>query len=344
MTKPPQLSLQLLDSALSLRPGRPLAECVRARQRVDPARLLIGQAASAGLSVLPALHARCADAHRLAARLAFDAATGKPRLADDAERGRLDRLTLREHLRRIWLEWPMLLGTAAPAPSLLSASPLLADTNDGEAIRQWLQHVVIGDDAEVWLLHHGQRDDLWLERWLQRGRGVVATMLAPVAARARQLLTDGDPSLPLPPAQQSSEHPAETGCWTRESARPARHALDRLLARVAELLRLSSTVSESRSLRAGAVVLGPRRALGWCEMARGLLQHELSLSDDGSQIAGYRISAPTEWNFHPLGVAARQISRLVANGSAEADCRLIAAALDPCVAIQLQYEDAPCTS
>ena len=75
---------------------------------------------------------------------------------------------------------------------------------------------------------------------------------------------------------------------------------------------------------------GPGRAcaIGWCEMARGLLLHWVQLDPSG-QVQDYRVLAPTEWNFHPAGALARAIADLPPHDVASA--HILAAAYDPCV-------------
>ncbi len=79
-------------------------------------------------------------------------------------------------------------------------------------------------------------------------------------------------------------------------------------------------------------MLDKRQAMAWCEMARGLLVHVVSLDARG-RVDDYRVLAPTEWNFHPdnsLGQAVRSLP--------EGDCghaRLLGAAFDPCVACEV---------
>jgi hypothetical protein len=71
------------------------------------------------------------------------------------------------------------------------------------------------------------------------------------------------------------------------------------------------------------------------QAARGLLVHRLTLED--GRVADYRILAPTEWNFHPLGAAALGLASLPAGD--EATLRRLAGlfitALDPCVAYDI---------
>ncbi len=71
------------------------------------------------------------------------------------------------------------------------------------------------------------------------------------------------------------------------------------------------------------------------QAARGMLVHRLTLED--GRVADYRILAPTEWNFHPLGAAALGLASLPAGD--EATLRRLAGlfitALDPCVAYDI---------
>ena len=66
-----------------------------------------------------------------------------------------------------------------------------------------------------------------------------------------------------------------------------------------------------------------------------MLVHRLTLED--GRVADYRILAPTEWNFHPLGAAALGLASLPAGD--EATLRRLAGlfitALDPCVAYDI---------
>ncbi len=67
------------------------------------------------------------------------------------------------------------------------------------------------------------------------------------------------------------------------------------------------------------------------EAARGRLVHAVEM--DGEKVARYRILAPTEWNFHPRGAAARGLEQIAATGRPDCDmlARLLVTAVDPCV-------------
>jgi hypothetical protein len=128
--------------------------------------------------------------------------------------------------------------------------------------------------------------------------------------------------------------PAETGPWTRSGhAEAPRDVWERLGARLADLARIASGVP----LAQGAIALAPGVGLAWSEMARGLLLHAVELEAgerdaDGARAARYRVLAPTEWNFHPDGAFGRRVAEASLDG---AGMRLAAAALDPCVALEI---------
>lgn len=67
------------------------------------------------------------------------------------------------------------------------------------------------------------------------------------------------------------------------------------------------------------------------QAARGLLVHRVAV--DRGRICDYRILAPTEWNFHPLGVVAQGLSALPSADAVLLDrlARLFVTAVDPCV-------------
>lgn len=147
------------------------------------------------------------------------------------------------------------------------------------------------------------------------------------------------------------EHPvwngacAETGAWARWRSRKSGppnstlSAWSRLGSRWVELVDIAQhanadalTNSHPPLLAQGTLVLGERRAMAWCEMARGLLIHAVALDDQG-RIEDYRVLAPTEWNFHPRGTLGQAVQSLSSGDFAHA--RLLAAAFDPCVACEV---------
>jgi uptake hydrogenase large subunit len=75
--------------------------------------------------------------------------------------------------------------------------------------------------------------------------------------------------------------------------------------------------------------------------ARCLLLHRAVLDKQGT-IADYRLVAPTEWNFHPDGPYAQGLNDKPASTRAQVlhDAELLAHALDPCVAYQIEVDHA----
>jgi len=75
------------------------------------------------------------------------------------------------------------------------------------------------------------------------------------------------------------------------------------------------------------------------EAARGRLTHYVEVEDN--KINKLVILAPTEWNFHPSGVAVNSLNNLDANSSTELrqQAELLIHAIDPCVAYQLQITE-----
>lgn len=78
------------------------------------------------------------------------------------------------------------------------------------------------------------------------------------------------------------------------------------------------------------------RGIGYVEAGRGRLFHDVTVHD--GRIQSYRVVAPTEWNFHPQGLAAKMLARVpfthVETGNALA--RAVICAVDPCVGYHLE--------
>jgi hypothetical protein len=79
--------------------------------------------------------------------------------------------------------------------------------------------------------------------------------------------------------------------------------------------------------------------LAQVQAARGLLIHRLVLREGG--VYNYCVVAPTEWNFHPEGVAAQGLKQLKAAGKKDLQqqAELLINAVDPCVHYVLNLID-----
>lgn len=83
-----------------------------------------------------------------------------------------------------------------------------------------------------------------------------------------------------------------------------------------------------------------QRGVGVVEASRGLLMHGAEI--EGDVIKDYRILAPTEWNFHPLGALANSLSNI--RGTDACYVKMIAgfliSSIDPCTATKLEVRHA----
>jgi hypothetical protein len=355
---------------ITLHPGRPRPNITSTRA-VLARRVGSGLPASAWPTRAAALYRLCGEAHRIAARAAVAAATGSAPDAPEpiAQALRFD--ALREHLRRIVLDWPApLAGESASAAELraLSDCPLpchdaSADPDLG-ALRHWIGEHLLGESPASWLAAWDADPAAALARWTERARTPTARRLRACRAAAQAI------ELPLPPLPTPAEsalgalladcagelrtNPAfalaphwrgrviESGCWARiDEPAPARYhdTWLRLGARIAETARLAlPAAAAARRLRCGALAPVPGEGVGWCEMARGLLLHRVRIgagSDSTTaRIAECDVVAPTEWHFHPQGPVATALARLPARDADDA-VRLLAVAFDPCVAVRV---------
>ena len=168
------------------------------------------------------------------------------------------------------------------------------------------------------------------------GEDAVRTHLAPALA--------ADPAFERTPSWLGA--PAETGALARMQGHPAiagllhetgRSVLARLTARLTEL---ASILAGEPRPRHGAVTLAAGEGAGWVETARGLLLHRASARD--GRIVGYRIVAPTEWNFHPCGALCRGLTgaRFASEPELRLGIALVAHSLDPCVAFSMEVRGA----
>jgi len=119
-----------------------------------------------------------------------------------------------------------------------------------------------------------------------------------------------------------------------------------LLARLVSLLvELAQTPARLRALTEALQVSGDGEhdtagtssgvGLSQVEAARGRLVHRVELEHDC--VRRYQILAPTEWNFHPDGVAARGLKTLTAPDavSLRRQAAMLISAVDPCVGYEL---------
>lgn len=303
-----------LAGALWLAPGRAMPHVLRSSRRAWAARVAPGQPAQRLPELLSGLYSLCGEAHRMASRLALQAADPGlfPGRVDVA--AALQRETALEHVRRMALDWPRLIETpltrvalSAAAITSLRACPLIArpmDTNPWSAMRQWLQEDVLQMAPATWLRAWQACGADWLDDWSRRHTAWLPCLIQ--AALAADLALPEARELTLRPqahagqwralGQAVGEHeaftlrpswqgqPACTGTWSRhhlgEPAQPWT-TWSLLGSRLAELVRLCLPDAPGEAgagwLSWGALNMGSRQGLAWVEMARGLLIHRVTL-------------------------------------------------------------------
>jgi hypothetical protein len=345
------MSLDALAGVLRVQPGAPRPAALSGQRPDWAARLAVGRPAQSLPDLLGTVFSLCSHAHRVCARAAVDAAQGRDTPLPDTLRAD----TLREHLRRILLDWPALLtaGPSADAARALAACPVLRDEACTDNMASWMERHLLGVAPARWLAAFERTPQQafadWRDAgqtWLARGlRDSAALTDAPVVAAPalhahasetalRALATAMTQDAAFTRRPRIDGACAETGCWTRlaDAALP-RSASDRLAARLAELVRLALPGGEGH-LRSGRVALGPGEGLAWAEMARGLLVHHVQLDGQGdhARVAACHVLAPTEWNFDADGAVAAALEKLDPTAP---DCAgrvaLLMAAYDPCV-------------
>jgi Nickel-dependent hydrogenase len=351
-------ALDTLAGRLRLLPGRPLPTVQRQRpQGIE--RLFRGQPSEALPGLLASIYTLCGHAHRLTARRAIAAAQGASTVLTPDDAQSLQGHTVREHARRITLDWAVLagLGSAVTMP-VFQRCPVLASASAAaprwaDDMNAWLHADVLGLPPPAWRSASRREGEAWLLEWCETTDTPAARSLRVAASAARAIAIAACPlrlqddevaqhalaaalsaSASFIDAPQSHGTCAETGPWTRahdHATGTHQNAWMRLVARLADLVHLCAPEGAAW-LAHGALNTGPNEGLAWTETARGLLVHWLRL--DGARVADCRVLAPTDWNFHPRGLVAQALSQLPTGDEANDTTSWLIAAFDPCVAVE----------
>ncbi len=228
---------------------------------------------------------------------------------------------------------------AAVALASLAGLPL---PHDLEGLQTWCHGSSIGQRTIARLLELGC-DGF--------GRSEVG-LLPPLPPRWFEAQLSADPHFEAHPTFEWQ--PAETGSLARRAEHPLLARVRRrygngLLARfVARLVDLESLLHRARTLvpaiQASPGASDPARLLGSgvgtavVETARGALCHCVTLN--AGRVTGWRVVAPTEWNFHPSGPLVEGL-RGASTDELEARANLLIMGLDPCVAFELSLKELP---
>ncbi|MBI4757247.1 MAG: nickel-dependent hydrogenase large subunit [Betaproteobacteria bacterium] len=347
--------------------------------RPQAARLLRGRSADEAQRLVPMLFSLCGRAQGIACAAACAAARGDPPPSAAVVREREREVAAeaaREHLWRLLVDWPALLGQP-PRPDFLAGwYRLLAPApgpEDAPYIVPALRAFVAGElermaGAPPRASTDGGTAAAAAAADVAPAAGLAATVLGAVSRHGWR--TPADP-LPLLPADSTAAQwlralgtlpdedfcaaptwhgqAAETGALARHAGAPPvaqrLAAGDRIGARIAARLldidacarHLADECATPTPL-VDAAPVGQDVGLARVETARGVLLHGVRL--EGGRVADYAIVAPTEWNFHPRGAFVREAVGVPARDARALELRLRALilALDPCVGFDLVLE------
>ncbi|MES9833121.1 MAG: nickel-dependent hydrogenase large subunit [Candidatus Thiodiazotropha sp. DIVDIV] len=228
---------------------------------------------------------------------------------------------------------------------------------------------VFGLNATVW---YEIEDTQALNHWLDITETDAAQLLRKMRDGSMARVGDGE-ALPLPEidhyamSQRLSQSDAdafiatpewggqvyETGPLTRQNSHPMLQQLmqeygngvyTRMVARLLELASLPGSLERQLNALKAEYDISEQKhdagisqqGIGEVEAARGRLFHRVVVQD--GVVSSYQILAPTEWNFHPLGVVARGLKRLSIERESvmKQQAELLINAVDPCVGFSLE--------
>jgi coenzyme F420-reducing hydrogenase alpha subunit len=338
---------------LTLAQGRIASVDIASTRAPLPPALTHGRAPDEVAGLLPRLFAVCGQAQGAAAAAALDAAAGSaPSPQRHAARtAAITREAIVELASRLLLDWPRTLGVAPEVAAVARLRQVDAGAFDATA-QAVAAGSVFGESPDAWL------NRTTLDDWTTAGRTLPARLLAQLerenpglgGVTVAALPTDSTWLDTLPAlddtgfAQRPTWHgePALVGPLAQHRHHPllserngdiAAHFIAQLIA-LAERL-VAATAPAALSARRLADGSGAAVA----ETARGPLLHQARVADGA--VTGYRIIAPTEWNFHPAGVLVSGLVRRPADAPhARRDAERLAQALDPCVACRVEVADA----
>jgi hypothetical protein len=342
-------------SATEIRSTRPMA-----------AQILKGKTPAQVLQIVPLLFSVCGRAQGAAAGAALRAAQqGDSDISADAQRTIVCE-AIQEHLWRVMLDWPKLLGLPQQEQRFAAWYSMLRKIGAGEVDMPVFLNEFARDGLGMPLAEWRALDSYHaLQIWFSKAHSPMAQLLFQLDELKHE--RQGSTGTRLLPAWTAAEaqiacagkwnagfsarpewlgDAAETGAWTyfadnhllldvRKQGRP--DALIRLLARIMDVVELASGCAAPR-LDVASPAAG--EGLAVVRTARGLLMHHVRLAAETVQ--EYEIVAPTEWNFHPDGAFALDLRGLVEleTGHLQQMAHIEALSLDPCVAYEVEMRDA----
>lgn len=329
------------------------------------AQVLKGKTPTQVVQIVPLLFSVCGRAQGAAASVALLAAMREESPAVAAMERSIVCEALQEHLWRLMLDWPDLLGIPQDDKQFAGWFALLRKTGAGEAelatFRHEFERETLGMTTAEWRKMSTYAE---VQVWWRKSESVLARVLARLdelpqsrTTRSATRLLPGwsaeeallacagkwDVRFAARPEWQSAA--AETGAWSYHANSPLLNdvwqqsgskALTRLLARLLDMVELAGGTAAPRLSMASPAA---DEGVAAVRTARGLLLHRVSL--DGDLVADYQIVAPTEWNFHPAGSFAQDLCGLAEHdgGLLEFCAQIEVMSLDPCVAYEVEIRN-----
>jgi hypothetical protein len=318
------------------------------------------------LHIVPLLFSVCGRAQGAAAGAALQAARQGVSAVSATVQRAIACESIQEHLWRVMLDWPKLLGLPRQEQRFAAWYALLRKIAAGEldmaAFRQELERDCLGMPVAAW---RGMDSYSGLQTWWRKADRPVAQLLAQLAELGRGAHAASESR--LLPAWSAAEagqacagrwdvnfsvrpdwlgEAAETGAWAYYADNPllrdvwqqsGSKALTRLLARILDVVEMASGDAAPR-LDVASPETG--EAIAVARTARGLLMHHVRLVAE--QVTEYEIVAPTEWNFHLAGAFAQDMRGMVERdmGRLQQSAQVVALSLDPCVAYDIEVRHA----
>lgn len=157
-----------------------------------------GKPAGALPTFVSSLFSLCGHAHQITSALAVRAALGEAAVLPARDATALQLETVREHLRRLWLDWPRVLQGEPTVPvdrlQALHACPALQGplsrlACEPEAVlaptRDWLETHVFGEPVVAWLRLWLRDGEAALADWCERTDTLPARLLREARAAAQ---------------------------------------------------------------------------------------------------------------------------------------------------------------
>ncbi|HCI12573.1 MAG TPA: hypothetical protein DFK12_01055 [Gallionellaceae bacterium] len=319
--------------------------------------LLKGKTPAQVMQLVPLLFSVCGHAQGAAAEAALRAARQiEPGDAIASER-KIRCEVLQEHLWRMLLDWPKVLGLPQHEKLFVMWHGMLREIAAGNMDMAGLRREFERDWLGMSLPDWSELADV--RAWWRESKSPAAQLLAELDEQASCMRTTSG-LLPAWTAEQAliacagrwsasfAAAPdyrggaAETGARSYHADHPMlcgkySTVSMRLLARLIDTVELLDGSGESR-----LDALGPAAGEGIAVVrtARGLLMHHVQL--EAERVTDYAIVAPTEWNFHPGGTFVQDMIGLEERDEASLRRRahIAALSLDPCVAFEIEVRHA----